>query len=68
MGIKTEEFGSCQIISEILRLLDALDRRNETEFDCETDMTDVRRLIFISQKSAMLANWKLELMKEAKTA
>jgi len=65
MGIKTEEFGSCQIISEILRLLDALDRRDESEFDYETDMTDIRRLIFISQKSAKLANWKLELMRES---
>jgi len=44
--------------------LDALDRRNESEFDYETDITDVRRLIFVSQKSAKLANWKLELMKK----
>jgi len=68
MGIETEEFGSCQIISEILRLLDSLDRRDESEFDYETDMTDVRRLIFISQKSAKLANWKLELMRGPNTA
>ena len=67
MGIETEEFGSCQIVSEILRLLDALDRRDEGEFDYETDITDVRRLIFVSQKSAKLANRKLELMKESNT-